>query len=46
MSSKAISSEARTECEGCLKMKWCKMYVLQHGEVAWVCKDCREGKKK
>lgn len=32
-------------CECCKNFKLCKMYVLQNGEAAWICDNCREGKK-
>lgn len=44
MADKAISSEAKLACECCKKIKTCRMYVLQNGEAAWVCIECREGK--
>lgn len=38
-----------TEMEGvcycCLNWKVIRMYILQDGKAAWVCEDCREGKK-
>lgn len=44
--SDAISSPTCGVCECCGKGGEVKMYVLQTGHTAWVCKDCREGKKK
>lgn len=41
----AISTEAKLQCECCNKWKICKMYIIPTGEAAWICKDCREGKR-
>lgn len=30
-------------CEACGLLKKVKMYVLQNGQTAWVCKSCRGG---
>lgn len=40
--SDAISSETEQFCECCNKFKICRMYVLQNGNAAWVCKECRK----
>lgn len=40
----AISTEMHGRCECCGKFKLVRMYVIQTGEAAFVCKKCREGK--
>lgn len=42
--SDAISTEIKARCDCCEEMKKVRMYVLQDGNTAWVCKKCR-GKK-
>lgn len=43
----ALSSESHEICECCNKLKRdCRLYTLQNGEAAWVCKKCRSGKGK
>ncbi len=42
----AISSETTDQCECCGHYKLVKMYIIQTGEAAWICKECREGKPK
>ncbi len=42
--SDAISSKSNQICECCNKLKVCRMYVLQTGNTAWICKKCRMGK--
>lgn len=39
-------NEVMETCEGCVKWKPCKLYVLQDGYASFVCKECREGKRK
>lgn len=41
----SLSSASNEHCEGCGKFKICKMYVLPNLTSAWICKECREGKK-
>lgn len=41
----AISSKAITLCDCCQRERPCKMYVLQDGNTAFVCDDCRNGKE-
>lgn len=41
----AISSESFAYCECCERRRLCRMYVLQDGRAAFVCKPCRTGKK-
>ncbi len=43
---KLTKNHSKQYCESCLKLKQCKMYVLQNMEAAFVCDDCRNGKKK
>jgi len=38
-----IKSTHKVECECCLKLKSCKMYITFMG-AAWICKECRKGK--
>lgn len=38
----AVSSETMGFCECCRKTKLVRLYVLQNGETAWVCKECRK----
>lgn len=40
-----LSTESRQQCECCNKFKICCMYMLQTCEAAWICIDCRKGKK-
>lgn len=44
MSDKALTNKVEQICECCVKLKPCRLYVLQNGEAAWVCKRCRHGK--
>lgn len=39
-----ISAEDHQQCECCARWKICRMYVLQDGTAAWVCRSCRTGK--
>lgn len=39
----AISTESDQRCACCQRMRLCRMYILQMGEAAWVCKECRTG---
>lgn len=39
----AISTEDRSNCNCCGEVKVVRMYVLQNGWTAWVCKECRKG---
>jgi hypothetical protein len=39
--SSAISTEGEAICECCGRRKLCRMYVLQSGEAAFVCHNCR-----
>lgn len=32
-------------CECCNSLKMYRLYALQNGEAAWVCKECRSGKR-
>lgn len=36
-------AEEAQMCEACCRMRAYKMFMLQNGEAAWVCKDCRSG---
>jgi hypothetical protein len=40
-----ISGVKEEVCECCNRLKPCRLYTLQNGEAAWVCKKCRKGKK-
>ena len=42
----AISNKVLEHCKSCKRLKICCMYVLQTGNTAWVCDDCRYGKIK
>jgi len=42
----AISSEALVDCDCCGQLRLCRMYILQTGNAAWVCVECRTGKAK
>ena len=44
--SDAISTATKEICDCCSKLKMVKIYITQMGTTAWICKDCREGKKK
>lgn len=37
-------TEDRQVCGCCHKLKRCGMFVLQDGNTAWVCLQCREGR--
>lgn len=39
----AISTATVIKCDCCQQRKLCKMYVIQTGDTAWVCVDCRKG---
>lgn len=45
MSKDAVSTTTRGLCECCGHLKRVRLYILQSGNSAWVCKECREGKK-
>lgn len=38
-------AEAKEVCACCKKLKTCGLYGLQDGSTAWVCLECREGRK-
>lgn len=40
----ALSTTITGLCDCCGFLKRVKLYVLQDGNKAWVCKECRKGK--
>lgn len=41
-----ISSEITASCDGCGKRKKVRMFVIQTGDAAWICAECRSGPPK
>lgn len=46
MSDGALSSVITGLCDCCGRLRKIKLYVLQLGKAAWVCKECRKGSGK
>lgn len=42
--SKPLSGVFEIYCKCCKRWKDCRLFILQNGEAAWVCDECRKGK--
>ncbi len=40
-----LIATAQAVCACCRRLKTCGLYGLQDGSSAWVCVECREGRK-